>query len=193
MAVGQTYKPVGKGQAVTANSTNANARAVQRGQTYSGNVNRRNFQEGVAVDFPQNGSVAGSSVYQKLAQIEAIYDDYYEVVTYNPVADSTTGATYGAAKPYNQQITIFPEATEAHEVGDIILILKATSNVSVDGAYLGWIEAGSGGGGSTIKSADNKTALTAILSEGELGYTTGTTKRGYWRINSTTVCVTHLE
>jgi hypothetical protein len=120
MAVGQTYKPVGKGQAVTANSTNANARAVQRGQTYSGNVNRRNFQEGVAVDFPQNGSVAGSSVYFRWAVVEAVYADYLECKLYNPVAGSTSGATFAVAKPFLLQQTPFDGETITYIDGESV-------------------------------------------------------------------------
>lgn len=194
MAIGKQYKPVSKGQPVTARMFNNDiVRGGRNGQTYSGNVDRRNFPDGVAVDVPGGGGVPGYSNYQKLAVIQDIFDDYYEVLTYNPVADSTSGNAYNVAKPYNQQITIFPDTDEAHEVDDIILILRATSNVSVGGEYLNWIEAGSGSGGSTIKSADNKTALTAIMEEGDIGYTTGSTKRFYVRVASTTICISHLE
>lgn len=194
MAAGKSYQPVKPGQQLKARDVNNNlVRGPQRGQAYSGNVNRRNFPDGVAVDLPNTQTVASASVYQKHAKIIDLFDDYYEVQTYNNVDGDVTGASFYAAKPYNQQITTFPLATEQHEVNDIILILKAVSNIVVGGEHLQWVEAGSGGGGSTIKSAADKTALTAIMSEGDIGYTTGTTKRFYVRVNSTTICISHLE
>lgn len=194
MAIGKSYQPPRKGQPLTAKVLDANiVKGPQRGMAVSGNANLRRFQDGLSVDLPNNGGVAGASNYVKQAQIEAIYDDYYEVKVYQPVSDTTTGATFGVAKPYNQQLTVYPSAGESHTVGDIITILKTTSNVVVGGEYLAWTEAGSGGAGSGILSADNKTALTALMSEGDIGYTTGTTKRFYVRINATTICISHLE
>jgi hypothetical protein len=194
MSVGKPYRPVKSGQPLTAAGMNRNVvGGLQRGAMFSGNVNRRNFPDGVALDIPGGQAIPGSSVYQKLVEIQTIEDDYYTVLVYNPVSESTDGAEFGVAKTYTQQVSVYPSATESHEVGDIIVALRTTSNVVVGGEHLQWVEAGSGGGGAAIKSADNKTALTAILNEGELGYTTGTTKRGYWRIDSTTICVTHLE
>ena len=195
MGVGKTYSPARPGQPLRARDVNNNiVRAPMRGQTVSGGGNsKRLFPDGVAVDLPDSGSVPGYSTYQKLAQIESLHDDYYTVVEYSPVSDTTVGQSFYVGKPYNQQITTFPEATEAHEVGDVILILRATSNVNISGEYPQWIEAGSGGGGIGIKSAANKTALTALMSEGDIGYTTGTPKRFYVRIDSSTLCISHLE
>lgn len=194
MAIGKSYQPPRKGQALTAKNLDANiVKGPQRGMAVSGNANLRRFQDGLSVDLPNSGGVAGASNYVKQAQIEAIYDDYYEVKIYQPVSNTTTGATFGVAKPYNQQLSLHSGAGEAHEVGDVITILKTTSNVTVGGEYLNWTEAGSGGGGSNILNADNKTALTALMSEGDIGYTTGTTKRFYVRIDATTVCISHLE
>ena len=45
----------------------------------------------------------------------------------------------------------------------------------------------------TLKTADDKGLLEDILSEGEIGYTTGTTKRFYVRVDATTICISHLE
>lgn len=194
MAIGPSYKSPRKGQALTAKGLDANiVKGPQRGMAVSGNADLRRFQDGLSVDLPDSGGVAGASNYIKQAQIEALFDDYYEVKEYAPVSASTVGSTFAVGKPYNKQITLFPSATEVHEVGDIITILKAVSNVSVGGQYLRWVEGGGGGGSSVIKSADNKTALTALMNEGDIGYTTGTTKRFYVRVDATTICISHLE
>ena len=194
MAIGPSYKSMRKGQALTAKGLDANiVKGPQRGMAVSGNADLRRFQDGLSVDLPDSGGVAGASNYIKQAQIQSLYDDYYEVKEYAPVTDSVIGSVFGVGKPYTQQITLFPDASENHAVGDIITILKAVSNVSVGGEYLRWVEGGGGGGGTAIKSADNKTALTAIMSEGDIGYTTGTTKRYYVRIDSATICISHLE
>jgi hypothetical protein len=151
MSVGKPYRPVKSGQPLTAAGMNRNVvGGLQRGAMFSGNVNRRNFPDGVALDIPGGQAIPGSSVYQKLVEIQTIEDDYYTVLVYNPVSESTDGAEFGVAKTYTQQVSVYPSATESHEVGDIIVALRTTSNVVVGGEHLQWVEAGSGGGGAAI-------------------------------------------
>jgi hypothetical protein len=54
---------------------------------------------------------------------------------------------------------------------------------------------GSGGsGGGTVFNADTKANLAPKMpNDGQMGYTTGATKRFYIRIDGDMVCVTHLE
>ena len=53
---------------------------------------------------------------------------------------------------------------------------------------------GSGGGGNIVfKNAETKAALDLILLEGEIGYTTGTTKYYYCKLDDVTLAFSHTE
>jgi hypothetical protein len=44
-----------------------------------------------------------------------------------------------------------------------------------------------------FKTAEDRAALDAVMDEGEIGYTTGTTKRFYLKIDEAMICFSHLE
>ena len=67
------------------------------------------------------------------------------------------------------------------------------SELTIIGDYgISLIEIGGGGGGVGMVSADTKANLPAS-DDGTLGYTTGTYKRGYWRLGGEWLCLSHLE
>lgn len=121
MAIGKAYKPAQRGQALTAKSVNDNiVKGPQRGQAYSGNVNRRNFPDGVALDIPGGQAIGGSSVYFRWAEVQEVYADYLVCKMYDPVAGSSTGANFAVAKPYLLQQTPFDGQTVTYIDGDNI-------------------------------------------------------------------------
>lgn len=125
MAAGKSYQPVKPGQQLKARDVNNNlVRGPQRGQAYSGNVNRRNFPDGVAVDLPGGQAIAGASVYFRQAEIQSVEEDYLVCKMYDTVAGSTTGANIAVAKPFLLQQSPFDGQTITYIDGEAITYTK---------------------------------------------------------------------
>jgi hypothetical protein len=121
LSVGKPYRPVRSGQPLTAENMNNNiVRGSQRGAMYSGNVNRRNFPDGVAVDLPGGQAIPGSSVYFRWAEVQSVEADYLVCKFYNPVSGTTDGADFGVAKPFLLQQSTFDGQTISYIDGESI-------------------------------------------------------------------------
>lgn len=126
MGVGKTYSPARPGQPLRARDVNNNiVRAPMRGQTVSGGGNsKRLFPDGVAVDLPDSGSVAGASNYIKWAEVQSVGEDTLTVKVYNPVTNTVTGESFDVAKPYLLQQSTFDGVTVAYIDGESITYTK---------------------------------------------------------------------
>jgi hypothetical protein len=121
MSVGKPYRPVKSGQPLTAAGMNRNVvGGLQRGAMFSGNVNRRNFPDGVALDIPGGQAIPGSSVYFRWAEIQSVSEDYLTCKLYNTVAGTTDGADFAVAKPYLLQQNTFDGQTINYIDGESI-------------------------------------------------------------------------
>lgn len=198
MAGESGYRNIRPGTPLTAREINNNlVRGPQRGVKVSGNADKRNRRDGYSLDFPDSGGQSPSSNYSRWAQVQATHDDYLEVKMYNVVAESSSGATFGAAKPYLNQLSTHPTETEIYAANDLVVITKAPSNFLVAGETLRWVVQGGSSSPDTsddTKSADTKANLAPLIpNDGQRGFTTTVPKRYYVRINGGLVCLSHLE
>lgn len=117
--MGGGYKKINPGQPLTAKYIDKNlVRGPMRGAQYSGNFDKRQFPQGVAVDSPETRNVSPSSVYFRMAEIQDIFEDYLDVKMINGgVAD---GATFSVAKHYLMQQTPFDGQTVTYADGTSI-------------------------------------------------------------------------
>jgi hypothetical protein len=120
-------------------------------------------------------------------------NDTISVKFYSEGQGAGVGGTFTIAKAYNMRITLFPNAA-TYAANEILTISRVPTVVS--GTNYDWVDmaVGKGSGGVAVLSADTKANLTTLMTnDGMQGYTTGGTKRFYVKINSTMVCVSHLE
>jgi hypothetical protein len=189
------YTPIKPGQPLTAKEINRNiAQGPMRGAQYTGNADTRRFHNGNAVDFPEGGGISPWSAYMRPAIVtDSSEDDLLEVQFYSEGAGAATGSAFTVAKAYSMRLSEFPSAP-TYTNGDIVTIARVPTKVG--STIYDWVDmaVGKGSGGASVLSADTKANLTTLMTtDGLLGYTTGGTKRFYVKINSTMVCISHLE
>lgn len=125
MAIGKAYRPARSGQVLTAKDVNGNiVKGPQRGQAYSGNVNRRNFPDGVALDIPGGQAVAGSSVYFRYAEVQSVDEDYITCKMYDTVTGSASGSNFAVAKPPLLQQSTFDGVSITYIDGETVTYTK---------------------------------------------------------------------
>jgi hypothetical protein len=125
MAIGPSYKSPRKGQALTAKGLDANiVKGPQRGMAVSGNADLRRFQDGLSVDLPDSGGVAGASNYFRWAQIISVSEDYLVCKAFNVIAGTTSGDNFNVAKPYLLQQYPFNGESITYIDGETITYTK---------------------------------------------------------------------
>ena len=129
MAIGKSYRPARRGQpmntALSAKNINENlVRGPQRGMAVSGNADLRRFQDGLSVDLPDSGGVAGASNYFRWAQIISVSEDYLVCKAYNVIAGTTAGDNFNVAKPYLLQQYPFNGESITYIDGETITYTK---------------------------------------------------------------------
>lgn len=187
------YKPIKRGQALTAREINQNiVQGPMRGAQYTGNADTRRFHNGNAVDLPGDTGISPWSAYMRPAIVVSSGDDTISVKFYSEGQGVGVGSTFTVAKSYKMRISLFPSAA-TYAANEIITISRVPTVVS--GTTYDWVDMAVGkGNGSGIKSADTKANLATIMpDDGMQGYTTGSTKRFYVRIDGDMICTSHLE
>ena len=125
MAIGKSYQPPRKGQALTAKNLDANiVKGPQRGMAVSGNANLRRFQDGLSVDLPNSGGVAGASNYIRWAEIQSVSEDYLTCKQLDIVSGSVSGEEFAVAKPWLLMQSPFDGEAIAYIDGDTIIYTK---------------------------------------------------------------------
>lgn len=125
MAIGKSYQPPRKGQTLTAKGLDSNiVKGPQRGMAVSGNADLRRFQDGLSVDLPDSGGVAGASNYIRWAQIESVSEDYLTCKQFDVRAGTTTGQSFAVAKPWLLMQSPFDGESVTYIDGETITYTK---------------------------------------------------------------------
>ena len=194
MAASGSYKPMRRGDSLYAKDVNQNiVGGTMRGVKLSGDVDKRQFNNGYSLNFPEGGGISPWSAYMRPAIVVSSGDDTISVKFYSEGQGVGVGSTFTVAKSYKMRISLFPSAA-TYTANEIITICRVPTVVS--GTTYDWVDmaVGKGSGGASVFSADTKANLTTLMTDdGMQGYTTGSTKRFYVKINSTMVCISHLE
>ena len=121
MAASGGYKPMRRGDSLTAKGVNQNiVGGSMRGVKLSGDVDKRQFKGGYSLDMPERGGISPWSAFMKWAEIVSVQEDYLTCKNYGTVTGDSSGSNFLVAKPFLLQQTPFDGQTITYIDGDEI-------------------------------------------------------------------------
>ena len=129
MAASGSYKPMRRGDSLYAKDVNQNiVGGSMRGVKLSGDVDKRQFNNGYSLNFPEGGGISPWSAYFKWAEVQSIGEDSLTCKNYSSVAGADSGSSFTVAKPFLLQQTPFNGQTITYVDGDDITYTKDATN-----------------------------------------------------------------